>query len=391
MCEARISRGRSWMSVCVIGLLICMPGVWLTGCLQRGPIRVGFAGELTGKHSDLGVHGRNAALLAVETINAAGGIAGRPIELLVRDDLGTPEGARSADRELIDADVVAILGHMTSVQSLAALPVIEEAGVVLLSPTTSTVDLSGLDDHFFRVVSTNAQEASILARHIYERRGLSRLVVVYDSDNAAFTESFLRAFLETYHTLGGQAVQEARFSSTAADLNLTSVVSDLQMSDAEGMLIIASAYDSAFIAQQTRINGWQVPLFVSGWAYTEALLQNGGQAVEGLELVTPYNSSSQSELFLDFQERYQERFGRVPTFGAVFAYDAVLVLAAALEKTGGGAEGLPQALCETQRFQGLVSTISLDEYGDAVRTHFLSTVQDGEFVISMALEPEGIP
>ena len=359
----------------------------LGGCAHREPIQVGFSGGLSGRHADLCIHGRNGAQLAVEDINATGGVSGRPIELLVRDDLDTPEGARAADRELIDAGVVAIIGHMTSAQSVAALPVTEEAGVVLLSPTTSTPDLSGLDDHFFRVNPVNSLEARTLARHVYQQRGLSRMAVIYDADNAAYTKTLWAAFAKAYRALGGQVTGEESFSS-AEEPDFAPLVAKLYASDPEGLLVIASALDTALIAQQTRLDGWQTPLFASSWAQTEALPQNGGRAVEGIEIALNYDSNSQSPAFLDFQARYQARFGRAPTFAAAQAYEAVLVLAAALEKTGGQAEGLPQALLETQDFNGLIGTISLDEYGDVVRTQFLITVQNGRFVTLTALEPE---
>ncbi|MBL7063801.1 MAG: ABC transporter substrate-binding protein [Anaerolineae bacterium] len=370
-----------WLCAAVIGAGL------LSGCASRRPILVGFAGELSGKNADLGTHGRDGAQLAVETLNATDGIAGRPIELLVRDDLGTPEGARAADRELIDAGVVAIIGHMTSGQSMAALPVTEEAGVVLLSPTTSTTELSGLDDHFFRVNPVNALAARTLARHIYQHHSMSRMAAIYDTDNAAYTKTFWTAFAEAYRALSGQVTGEAAFSS-AGEPDFAPLVAELQATGPDGLLIIASALDTALIAQQTRLSDWQIPLFASSWAQTETLPQNGGQAVEGIEIVMQYDSNSQKSAFLEFRAHYQERFGRAPTFAAAQAYEAVLVLAAALEKTGGQAEGLPQALLETQSFEGLVGTISLDEYGDVVRTQFLVTVQDGQFVTLAALEPE---
>jgi branched-chain amino acid transport system substrate-binding protein len=370
-----------------MGLFNGILSLALVACDRQGPIQVGFAGELSGKQSDLGAPGRDGALLAVETLNNADGVAGRPLELLVRDDLGTLEGAQAADRALIEAGVVAIIGHMTSAQSMAALPVTEEAGIVLLSPTASTAKLSGLDDLFFRVTSTNAQQARLLAQHVYQRRGLSRLAVIYDDDNAAFTQTFWGGFVQAYQALGGQVSGEVHFfSSTEPDF--APLVAALRAGDPQGLFIIASALDTALIAQRVRLDNWQVPLFASGWAHTEVLLQNGGQAVEGIEFNVVYDANDQSPAFLDFQARYQARFGRAPTFASIASYEAVLVLAAALEKTDGQAKGLPQALAETRNFEGPIGTISMDKYGDAMRTCFLFTIQDGQFVTLDRLEPE---
>lgn len=368
--------------LCTIVIVVSL----LSGCAGREPIQVGFAGELTGKHADLGVQGRNGAQLAVETINAAGGVASRSVELVVRDDLGTPEGAQAADRALIDAGVVAIIGHMTSAQTMSALPVTEEAGLVLFSPTASTSDLSGLDDHFFRTAPVNSAEAHALARHVHRQRGLTRMAVIYDADNATYSQTYWAAFVEVYRALGGQVTGEASFSS-AEEPDFGLLVAELQAGDPDGLLIVASAFDTALIAQQTRISGWQISLFATGWAQTETLLQNGGRAVEGLEIAVTYNSNSQAPAFLDFQARYQARFGHAPTFAAAYAYEAMLMLAAALERTRGRAEGLRQALLGPRDFEGLVGDISLDEYGDVVRSNFMFRIQDGQFVTLAAPEP----
>ncbi len=115
----------------MISLLHGILGLSISGCAGQEVIRVGFSGELTGRNADLGIQGRNGAQLAVETLNANGGVNGQSIELLIRDDLGTHDGAQTADRELIEAKVVAIIGHMTSGQGVAGYPVTEEAGMVI--------------------------------------------------------------------------------------------------------------------------------------------------------------------------------------------------------------------------------------------------------------------
>ena len=362
-------------------------GLPLSGCANRSPIRIGFAGELTGRQADLGVHGRNGAQLAVETINAAGGVAGRPIELVVRDDRGTPEGAQTADRELMGKGVVAIIGHMTSAQTVAGRSATEPAKMVLFSPAASTPELSGLDDFFFRITPTHLDQANILAQHVYHKRGLARIAVIYDTDNAAYAESYADAFAKSLESMGGQVVARISFASSR-DPNLASLVTELRIANPAGLLIIASPLDTALLAQHTRLSGWNVPLFSSAWAQTEGLIQNGGQAVEGIEIMIAFDVNSQSAAYQKFKTRYQASFGHAPTFAAGEAYEVVLVLAAALGKTGGRAEGLPQALLKTHDFEGLIGKISLDAYGDVARTLFLVSIRNGEFVTLAAVEPK---
>ena len=141
----------SWVRLILVVLLIVTLGFFANGCMIKRPILIGFAAQLTGIQAELGVQERNGVQMAVETINATGGVAGRKIELVIRDDRGIPEKAQAADRELIKAGVLAIIGHATSAQTQAGLEVTNPAKVVLLGPTVSTLELSGLDDYFFRI------------------------------------------------------------------------------------------------------------------------------------------------------------------------------------------------------------------------------------------------
>lgn len=372
-------------SLIIFGVIFtCILAITQVGCSKTEPIRIGFSGQLSGAYADLGIKGRDGVLLAVEKINAADGIAGRPIKLLVRDDKGTPEGARAADKELIDAGVVAIIGHMTSGQSMAALPVVEKAGMVLLSPTTSAPSLTGRKDHFFRVIPDSSSEARLQARHVIYGAKLKRMAAIYDKDNAAYTSAYLKAFRDELQKLGGKLVGEVGYSSAKKPV-FGPLVAQLRDAAPQGLLIIASAYDGAIIAQQPRLIGWQTHLFGCAWTMSQPLIENGGKAIEGMGFVFSYDLNSQTPAFLKFQRRYQSRFKETPSFMSGWSYEAMLILAAALEKTRGRAEGLINALPGI-RIEGLMESISLDQHGDGVRTHYQINVKNGQFVTKGQLE-----
>jgi branched-chain amino acid transport system substrate-binding protein len=361
-----------------IAALIIFVGV-LTGCKGKTPLLIGFSGELTGKNGDLGVQARDGAQLAVETINVRGGINGRQLELVVRDDKGTAEGAQAADQELVQAGVLAIIGHITSAQTLAAYSISKDAGIVLCSPTASTPELSGREDHFFRVVAPNPKEGEILARYFFKERQMSRVAVIYDSDNAAFTQSLLASFTQHYQTLGGEIASAVSLSSSSKP-DFALLVEELRRSEPAGLLIITAAVDVALIAQQARLSEWRLPLVATAWAQNEELIHKGGQAVEGLVIPLSYDPNNASPVYQDFKTRYHERFGHDPTLYADHAYDVGFLLAEALKRTHGRAEGLAKALIENPGFQGLGGLIKFDRYGEVERDWFLLTVQSGKFI-----------
>ncbi|GAK52193.1 extracellular ligand-binding receptor [Candidatus Moduliflexus flocculans] len=360
--------------VIMIGLV--MAGI--SGCQNQKPIRIGVSFELTGKNGNLGVQARNGVELAVETLNAAGGIQGRPIQLVIRDDQGMPEQAKAVDRELINEGVVAIIGHITSAQTLAAYSVTEQAGIVLISPTASSPELSGKQDHFFRVVAPNPKEGAVLAAYCFERQKYQRLAVMYDTDNAAFTRSLLDAFTKNATALNGQIVGEIGFSSSASP-DFSALLADVQALQPDALLLLVSPVDTALIAQQRQMRGWTIPLVATAWAQSPELLHKGGEAADGIVIPLAYDPNNTSPAYQEFKTRYVRRFGETPTLYAGNGYDIVLILAAALTKTAGRAGNLAKTLVEIEAVQGVAGPVKFDIYGEIARDWFLLEVKDGEF------------
>jgi len=168
--------------------------------------------------ADLGVAGRNGVLLAVELRNRAGGVAGRQVELIIKDDEQDPEVAERVTRDLTERvtrdlvaqGVVAIVGPMTSAMAMRVVPVANEAKVLVVSPTVTADDLSGLDDYFFRVIASTRQYAS---KNALYQRNLRRVATAYDLGNKAYTESWLRNFRDAFSQNGGAIIRTLGFQS----------------------------------------------------------------------------------------------------------------------------------------------------------------------------------
>lgn len=360
----------------------------VSGCSNNQPIRIGFTAGITGRNAALGVDGRDGAILAVETINAAGGINGHPLELVIEDDLGTAEGAIAADHALINADVTAIIGHMTSDASIASWPESKDSGMVFLSPTVSTPLLANQKDNFFRLIVTNDAPANSLAHYAYKTLGLRKITIVYDIDNLAFTDTYRAGFTGPFLEDGGEITAINEFSSSEAP-DFTPVLREAQAAGTDGIFMLASAVDTALLAQQARLINLNVQILTSNWAFTDQLIQNGGQAVENILTVVSHDESNKSPTYLAFKDAFTERFGHTPTFAAGYGYEAVIVLANALEKTNGNKIGLADALLETKNFAGIHGAITLNEFGDVERTLYLITVKNGEMKSIRSIDING--
>lgn len=348
----------------------------LASC-QQEPIRLGGAFNLSGRHYDLGVSGRNGATLAVEELNAAGGVGGRRLELIVKDDEQDPEAARRAVRELVDQGVVAIVGHMTSAMTEATLAQANQARVLMVSPTTSAARYEGLDDWLVLLnLSTRASTAALVERMIRVEK-VRRLAVVQDLSNKVFTQAWVDGVREE---LGRRGAEAAVVTFTSGEARPLGEVAALALAGrADGVLLLANSLDSASLAQQVRKRDPRIQLFGSDWGFTQDVVAHGGQAVEGAIFTQKVNIEDQSPRFSRFRDAYLARFSRAPDFGAALSYEAVQLVAAGLRRDA-TREGLRRALLTLGTFEGLQGPLRLDRFGDVERQQFVLTIRGGRIV-----------
>jgi branched-chain amino acid transport system substrate-binding protein len=358
--------------------MLLLAAVFMLGaCAEREPVRIGFLGGLTGRAADLGESGRNGVQIAVDEINAAGGIDGRPVELIVRDDGQDAATAIAAANELIAGRVQGIVGPMTSSMADVVAPIADREGVVLVSPTVTARKFFAIDDSLFLVMSSTREEAALSAEYHYREGGIRRVVVFHDTTNRAYTESFLAEFTAAFQQLGGE-VTPVGFAS-APDLDVGKLVRAALTKRPDAVLLIANSVDAARFAQKVREVSQAVVLFASQWATTDRLVELGGNAVEGMFLHNYFGRDSTSPDLTRLRTTYIQRFRREPGFAGVAAYDATRALLGALARRSGN-ETLRQALLTKGPFPGAEAPFSFDRFGDSSRVPRITVVRDGQFV-----------
>jgi branched-chain amino acid transport system substrate-binding protein len=349
----------------------------LLAACQKEPIRLGGAFNLSGRHYDLGLSGRNGATLAVEELNAAGGVGGRPLELIVRDDEQDPEAARRAVRELADLGVVAVVGHMTSAMTEATLAQANRAHLLMVSPTTSAARYQGLDDWLVLLnLSTKASTAALAERMVRVEK-VRRLAVLQDLSNEVFTQAWVDGVREELARHGGEVAVVTFTSGEARPLGEVAALALAEKAD--GVLLLANSLDSASLAQQVRKRDPRVPLFGSDWGFTQDVVAHGGTAVEGAIFTQKVNVEDRSPRFSRFRDAYVARFSRAPDFAAALSYEAVQLVAEGLRRDV-TRDGLRRALLTLGTFEGLQGTLKLDRYGDVERRQFVLTIRGGRIV-----------
>ncbi len=362
--------------------IVLMSGFLLpSGCKEPEPIRIGFLGELTTRAAGLSTSGRDGFLLAIEEINARGGINNRKVEALVQDTHMHKATALNAVRSLVESKVSAIIGPMTSQTAVTVVPEINRARIPMVSPTVSTNKLNGLDDYFFRVYYTNAQAAALLAGALSSQEDISQIAAIYDLGNSAYTEDWVRHFQEVLEQSGGSLVAKVPFDLRSDTLFLD-LATEVIEAKPQGILILANAVDTAMICQQLAKLGNGLPRYATGWSYSDDLIQFGGKSVEGLHIIQSANLQNPSPTMQRFVEAYQERFRSSPNFPALHAYDATRMILAVLEKTT-DPQAIREELLKVKNFKGLQSDLSLDRYGDLKHPLLhLAHITNGQFVIT---------
>jgi branched-chain amino acid transport system substrate-binding protein len=361
----------------IIAMAALLTSLTLQSCQKQEKIRLGFVGGLTGRNGDLGTAGRDGSLLAVEAINASGGIGGKRIELVIRDDKSDPEEAKKVVNELVSKKVAAIVGPMTSVVAVATIPIIDAARMLMLSPTVSSNDLTGKDDFFIRL-NLNSDTAAATADLMIGRLKIKNAALVYDVSNRSYTGSLAEAFKIRFAALGGTIAIEQTFNAKE-QTDLLALARQVAARKPRAVFIIAGAIDSAMICQQLKKIGVSAPFFIAEWASTNEFLKAGGKAVAGTYSLQHFNGNSVHPPFVQFKQNFSKRFGDSPSFAATYSYEAVSIIAAALRKDPDPTH-LKDTVIGIGRFDGLLGSFFIDRYGDPDRLFFVTYVRNDQYV-----------
>ena len=360
--------------ICIILALLCSA----SACSDDKTIKIGLIAGLTGRVADLGIAGRDGVMLAVEEANSNGGVNGKYVELIIKDDKQDPVVCEKALVSMLEQDVSAIIGPMTSSMGMVVVPHINKHAIPTISPTVSTTELTGIDDYFFRIIPDISNVAVQTADYIYQKQSYRRLLVIRDQGNRAFTEPWFQTFKTRFETLGGVEVASVSYVSQDS-FNFLELIQQVNVVEYDCLIILASALDTAMISQQLRKKDIVIPIIASEWASTEDILEYGGNAVEGIEILHSFDKNNQSAVFLSFSDRFKERFGYTGSFAAAYAYNAAKILLEALAKEN-SPEKIKSAILAGSPYDGVQRKIQFNKYGDVLREYTLLKIRDNRIV-----------
>jgi len=348
----------------------------LAGCGK--PVRVGAIVSRSGAASSFGEQVARGFELAVQQINAAGGVRGRPIELLYRDDSTNPEIGLGALRELVENEHVAIvLGAVSSKVTTRLAPYCERRHVVLVSPSASAPQLSEAGEYIFRTFPSGLLEGASMADFARDL-GLERVAVVAVDDD--YGRGLARVFEERLNAAGGSVVGSLTFPEGDREA-IADAVAALPGLTPRGIYVPAYVGDLAEVLTRLAATNLR-PIVLGTSSAAPEIIRAAGPAAENLVFPMPsFDPASDSAPVRAFMAAYGARYAAEPDVYAAHAYDTVFVLAAAAERAGSwDADAIRAALLGIDNFEGATGRLAFDPKGDVVQYPRLFVVRGGQFV-----------
>jgi len=364
-------------SLVVILLIIC--GLIWVSCqkkVEEKVVKIGAVLVLTGPNAKAGQSAKQGIEMAVEEINASGGVKSRKIKVIYEDDGGEPQKSVSAVQKLINVDkVLAILGPMWSSCVLAVAPIVESKGVVILSPTASSPKITYAGDYIFRNTYSDAIEGAKTAEFASKelKYGKAGILFINNDYGVGLKDAFKRKFEE----LGGKIVIDEGYDPKTTDFR-TILVKVKERSPE--VIYIAGYSEMGQLLRQMRETGIKIPVLSCIMFEISDIAKVAGKAAEGVIYAYPsYDPEKGNEITLKFAKKFKEKYGTLPDPEAAFSYDAVKILALAMERGGFTSEDIKNALYKIKGYNGVTGKTSFDENGDVIKPVGFKRVHNGKY------------
>lgn len=354
---------RHWIVVCVLALAACRGG--------GDTYRLGAAGPWTERY---GAMNRRGIELAVEHINRAGGVRGRKLEIVMRDDEGSGEKAARIAAEFVrDPRMTAVIGHVNSGAMVAAAKVYDRQ-MPAVATTASSPDLTGISPWVFRVISSDSTNGLDIARFA-SSRGRRRAAILYENDSygRGLADSFRRSFV-------GEVIGIDPILGTQTDFEPQ--VAWLRRQAPDVVFVAGTEASGIAFLREARRQGFEAD-FIGGDGWTGIVTDPG--ASEGAFVGAPFANSDPRPEAQRFVKAFQERYKRPPDGNAALAYDATFLVASAIEAAGPDREAVRDhlaGLTEATAFPGVTGSIRFRADGDPVGKGIVITrVRRGDLVV----------
>ncbi len=351
------------------------------------PIKVGEYASLTGKEASFGQSSHEGVTMALEEINAAGGVLGRKLELLTEDNQTKPGESATAVKKLISRDkVVALIGEVSSGRSLEAAPIAQQAKIPMIAPAATNPQVTAKGNYIFRVCFIDPFQGTVMAKFAQNDLHAHKVAIISSVSNA-YSVGLAKFFRETFTANGGEVAAEQKYSE--GDKDFRAQLTAVKAANVEGVFVPGYYTEAALIVRQARELGITVPFFGGdGWV-ADQLLEIGGSALNGCFYSTHFSPENQTPIVQEFVAKFKKRWGNQnPDAFAALGYDSAYVLVNAIKRAGttDGAK-LRDAIAATKDFAGVTGNTTINASRDATKPAAIIAIKDGKLEFLKTVAP----
>ena len=336
-------------------------------------IKIGALGPLTGSVAIYGISATNGLKLAVDEINANGGILGKQIELNLLDEKGDSTEAVNAYNKLVDWGMVALIGDITSKPSVAVAEVAAQDGIPMITPTGTQLNITEAGSNVFRVCFTDPYQGEVLAKFTKDKLA-AKTVAIISNNSSDYSDGVANAFAKEAEAQGIQVVAREGYSDGDKDFKAQLTKIAQQNPD---VLFVPDYYEQdGLIAIQAREVGIKsVIVGPDGWdGVVKTVDPSSYAAIEDVFFANHYSTKDSSEKVQNFIKNYKE-----PSAFSALSYDAAYILKAAIEKAGTtDKEAVAKAIKELE-FEGITGHLTFDEKNNPVKSITIIKIVNGDY------------
>jgi branched-chain amino acid transport system substrate-binding protein len=349
------------------------------GAFAAAPIKIGVAGAHSGDLASYGLPTVKAAELVVAEVNEKGGINGSKVELLIEDDVCKPEVATNTATKLVSAGVNAVIGHICSGATKAALPIYGEADIIVVSPSATNPALTQSGDYpnFYRTIASDDAQARAEVDFAVDVLGAKKIAVIHDKgDYGKGLAEYAKKFIEQ----GAKAEVVLYEGITPGAVDYSAVVQKIKRSRADAVIFGGYHPEASKIVTQMRKKKMDTVFISDDGVKDDTFIKVAGKYAEGVYATGPADVSS-NPIHKKYRDEYMKKYKEEP--GAFFdnAVAAALVLTNAFEKAGSTDPKKVAEVLHTQVAQTPFGEIMFDDKGDAIGVGFtMYQVKDGKYV-----------
>lgn len=393
------------------GLALALAVAALSGCgggASKNELVVGEYGSLTGSDATFGQSTKMGIELALDELTAQsqGMIGGLPVRVVVEDDQGRPEEAATVVQKLINQDrVITVLGEVASSRSLAAAPICQQAGIPMISPSSTNPRVTEVGDYIFRMCFIDPFQGTVMAKFASQNLGLKSVAILKDV-KSDYSVGLTQFFTEAFVAAGGSIATEQAYA--AGDQDFSAQLTAIKAKKPEAIFIPGYYTEVGLIARKARELGLTMPILgADGWE-SEQLLSIGGEALNGSYYSNHFAVDNPDPRLQDWLKRFKDKFGKEPDAIAGLAYDAAMVLFTHLEamhrendamfQTLGSAKPngpersaalarLRDLIAATNGYPGVTGNITLDAMRNADKPAVVIEIKGGQKVYNTTVNP----